>query len=185
MASTVRTYNLLTKIRNYNQPVNPLREFLTDISRTDPNPIIPDIMYKLGIKRNNDNDAQILMPYRPSDQEVIMIAEKYVEERVQIAMAEDPVYSTIVLEATNTHGEPPTKGWIPEYVFVNLLPVLWFQFFLDMVNNSVLKECANARCGCFFVPQRSDQRYCSIYCRNTTNVLKSYYSKKNDKGGKQ
>jgi hypothetical protein len=178
MASTVRVYNLLTKIRNYNQPINPLREILIDISRTDPNPIIPDIMYKLGIKRYNDNDAQILIPYRPSDQEVIMIGEKYVEERVQIAMAEDPVSLAIVLETTKIPGEKPTRGFIPEYIFVNLLPVLWFQLFLDIVNDSVLKECANATCGRFFVPQRSDQIYCTTYCRNTSNVLKNYYSKK-------
>jgi hypothetical protein len=183
MTSTIRIYKLLNQVENYEQSIDSLNQLLIEISRTDPNPIVSNNMMEIGAKGHVDYNNPAFIFDQPSDKEVILIAQKYIEERVQIAMVEDPVILTLVLEQTGQIGKTPTRGWIPEYIFTNLLPVLWFQFFLDIVNKSVLKECASATCGRFFVPQRSDQIYCTTFCRNTSNVLKNYYSKKTMRKG--
>ena len=73
--------------------------------------------------------------------------------------------------------ESRVGSWIPAYRFGNLISALWLQFYLDILNQTRLRECDNKNCLRLFNPTRSDQIYCSRRCRINQNMRKRYTRK--------
>jgi hypothetical protein len=68
------------------------------------------------------------------------------------------------------------------YSYVNLLGVVWMQFYIAMLTEAVFGDCI--RCDAQFEKVRSDQKYCSKSCRDRASSAAYYQRNRKGKKGR-
>lgn len=71
------------------------------------------------------------------------------------------------------------ERWTLAWSFPSLLSFCYLRTVLDLVQEGLgFRQCANRRCGRFFLPSHPRQVYCSVLCHNCENVRRSYNKKR-------
>jgi hypothetical protein len=190
MASPVNIYKALVDYENYDKPINEVLNYLREeIERSYGTSWAGSYLVenREGLVYTSDApyeyEGKISEISLTTDEQVIMAARAYIIECVDEGLIRNPIRMSLTYK-NSSPVDPQDEGWLPSYIFTDLLSVLWLQFYVDILRKSRLYECANPKCKRLFVPQRSDEKFHSPACRNRYHSLKSQkkrYQKKEEK----
>ncbi len=189
IAKAVRTYKILTDVRNGEKLLPELKEYMINLHETE---IYRDpvLNYQLRVTPTGvvtshffvKKDDERFTPTIPNTEyEVISAATAYVIGSVNLGFTGHPVGLGLTCRTSKSKDIIQDSSWAPSYRFTSLLSALWLQFYLDILNQSQLRECNNERCKSLFVINRADQEYCSYQCRSAQKMRRRYHSKKSSK----
>jgi hypothetical protein len=154
-ASVVNVYKLLLDFNIDSTVPDKLRKYLKTLQRNK--------------QTDLDSSKDWVINHLSNDKDVASAAEIYIQLIVNG-----------YLEWSGIGLHLKIRPFAQRYTFRTLLDAMWLQFYLEILNQGKLRECANNKCRSLFVVSRSDKEFCSIDCR-VKQYMRDNYRHKNKK----